>query len=129
MAKTLKPDTAASAEKISREDLKRVITEISRQKDLASEYAGNAGKATANAVEKFGLEKNALTFARRLSQMEDAKRQSVLRALIDYAQKLGFFDQLDAFDDLVDTLQTIVDGAGADKGERKADPVIGALIN
>jgi hypothetical protein len=107
MAKKQKMDGEAPRG-IAEADLKRVVAEIGRQKKLASEYAGNAGKATQNACEQYGLEKTALTFARRLADMEDGKRQAVIRATIDYWNKLGFFDQIDAFDDLLATFETIV---------------------
>lgn len=142
MAKKAKMDegSAQEAKGISAEDLKRTIAEISRQKKLASEYAGNSGKATATAVERYGLEKTALTFARRLSEMEDGKRQAVIRASIDYWFKLGFLDQIDAFDDLIATLEAILTGAkpseakgdGGTAGKKKTgklDPVVSALVN
>lgn len=96
---------------ISGDDLKRVIEEASRQKALSAEYAGNHGSVVKNACERYGLEKTAFTFARRLRDMEDGKRQGVIRALLDYGEKLGFFDQIDVFDDTVGTLRRIVERA------------------
>jgi hypothetical protein len=94
---------------ISPDDLKREIAEVSRQKGLASEYAGNAGKATASAIERHGLEKTAFTFARRLSDVEEGKRSAIIRSSLDYWYKLGFFDQFSMFDDLRDILRTILE--------------------
>lgn len=108
MAKKLKPEAHRS---IGAEELRRVIREAQQRKAEASEASGRHGKVISGAVEQYGLERNALTFARRLADMEEGKRQSVLRALIEYSGKLGFFDQLDAFDDLVATLRGIVDAA------------------
>ncbi|WP_245501732.1 hypothetical protein [Mesorhizobium sp. M2A.F.Ca.ET.039.01.1.1] len=116
---------------VSAEDLKRVIGEISRQKKHASEYAGLAGKATQAAVEQHGLEKTALTFARRLNEMEDGKRQSVLRSLIEYSHKLDFFAQQDAFSDLIELFREIVAEADAtaDSGKpTKGDPVVSSMV-
>ena len=99
-------------------DLKRVIGNINDFKSAASESAGLAGKETQNAVELYGLDKTALTFNARLSRMETAKRQGILRAQIDYSDKLGFFDEIDAFDDVIPVLEAIV--ARARKREGKA---------
>lgn len=108
MAKKLKPEETRS---IAADDLKRIVNEAIKLKSKASEISGQHGKAISTACEQYGLERIALTFARRLADMEEGKRQSVLRALIEYSGKLGFFDQLDAFDDLVATLRGIVDAA------------------
>ncbi|ABS14258.1 hypothetical protein I6H96_02690 [Brucella anthropi] len=132
MAKKAKMDTAsATAAKggVAPEDLKRVIAEIGRQKKHASEYAGLAGKATQNAVEQYGLEKNALTFSRRLSDMEDGKRQAIIRSSIEYWSKLGFFAQLDAFSDLIELMRAIVAEADGNDGKGKTDAVIAELVH
>lgn len=102
---------AAEATGVEAADLKRVIAEAVRQKQLASEYAGNAATVTRGAVEQYGLEKTAFTFARRLSEMEDAKRDAVVVALIDYCEKLGFLDGGLFPDELIARLQAIIDRA------------------
>lgn len=116
MAKKLKPETVNTSG-VSAEDLKKAVEEIKRQKALASEYAGNAGKATASAVERLGLEKNALTFSRRLSEMEEGKRASVIRSNLEYWHKLGFFDQFALFDDVRQTLRQILDDIEANSND------------
>lgn len=100
---------------IAREDLRRVLAEATRQKRNASEYSGLHGKVVANAVEQYGIEKTAFTFTRRLSEMEEGKRQAIIRSLLDYGHKAGFFDQLDLFDETVVLLETI---AAEIKGRR-----------
>ena len=109
MAKNIKEE--AKTDEITSEDLIRVLNEIDRQKKHASEYAGLAGKATQNAVERYGLEKNALTMTRKLKGFEDGKRQSVLRAFIKYNWLAGHFKQIDMHDDLIDLLEEIVEEA------------------
>jgi len=105
---SMKEGEGDGLKRITAAQLKREVEEISRQKGLASEYAGNAGKATQSAVERFGLEKTALTFARRLHDMEEAKRSGVIRASIEYWVKLGFLDQLDMFSDTAEMLSDIL---------------------
>lgn len=130
MAKRAKPSDASQSRGVTAEDLKRVINDISKNKSQASNYAGLAGKATQSAVEQYGLEKTALTFTRRLNDMEAGKRQSVLRSLVDYADKLGHFDQIDAFDDLIPILKRIVDRAHNSRGgERTEDTTISELTH
>ncbi|WP_336801675.1 hypothetical protein [Kaistia sp. MMO-174] len=106
---------------VSAEDLRKAIEEISRQKSLASEYAGLAGKATQGAVERHGLEKNALTFTRRIHDMEENKRSSVIYSSIDYWNKLGLFDQGDAFNDPIELFREIVAQADAARGTSKPE--------
>lgn len=132
MAEKLRKDSP-QVKGVSADDLKRVISEISRQKQLASEYAGNAGKATSNAVDQHGLEKTALTFARRLTEMEEGKRESVIRSSIEYWHKLGFFSQLSLFDDLVKTLEAILEDIRRNDNQPKpkgaAAEALGQLMN
>lgn len=122
---------AAASQTISAEDLQRVLAEAARQKQLASEYAGNHGAHVKNACERYGLEKNALTFARRLLEMEEGKRQGVIRASIDYWKKLGFFNQIDAFDDLLGNLREIVEDATDESRPvpKRGDDVVDNILN
>lgn len=117
MAKKQKLDAGDAVEGVSAVDLKRVITEINRQKELASEYSGHAGKATASAVERYGLDRQALSFTRKLAGMETAKRQSTIRSAIDYFDKMGFFDDIDLFDDVIGTMERIVHRARSAEGK------------
>jgi hypothetical protein len=103
MAEKVKP-----RQEISAEQLKKIINEASRHKATAAEYSGHHGKVIADAVEKFGLDKMSLNFARRLRDQESDKRQAVIRSSIRYWKLLGFFDQLDAFDDLRNDLADIL---------------------
>jgi len=90
-------------------ELKTVLRDLSAKKDKASEAAGLIGKATSTAVERYGLEKNALTQVRRMQGMEETKRQAFLSSTIEYAYKAGFFDQIDAFDPMSAMLKEILD--------------------
>jgi hypothetical protein len=114
MAKQVKDKTEPTG--ISAEDLKRVIGEAIQQKQSASEYAGMHGKVVANAVETYGIDKTAFTLSRRLSEMEEGRRAVVVRSCLDYWYKLGMFDQIDAFDDVTDTLRAILAELEAGKG-------------
>jgi hypothetical protein len=93
---------------ITREQLQAVLADLIAKKDKASEYAGHVGKATQQACEQYGLDKNALSTVRRIKGMEEAKAQSFLRGVIDYAWKAGLFDQFDAFDPMADLLRAIL---------------------
>lgn len=125
MAKTL---TSANTEQIAPADLRRVVDEIKRQKELASEYAGNAASSTKTACERYGLEKTALTFVRRLDALEETKRSAVIRNLLAYADMLGHLDQFDAFDDLIGIMERIVERARG-RNAREPDETLKALIN
>lgn len=131
MAKKLSP-AQAQARGVSREELLRVVKEHDRQSAHASEYAGHAGQVIKTAVDKHNLNVKALRAAIGANKMEPSKRQDYLRSFIDYAFKLGFFDDIDAFDDILTDFQTIIDEvrARSEKGESggKADPIVAATL-
>lgn len=132
MAKRLKPEGAPSSEGVNPVDLKRAIAEVSRLKANASEASGQVGAMTNSFVERHGLEKTAFTFVRRLNDMEEGKRASVLRSLIEYSHKMGMFAQVDAFDPFTDVLKKILadiesNDNSAKQTEGKA--VVEALLN
>ena len=112
MAKKLKEVRPLKAD-----DLKKGIEEINRQGTLASEYAGSKGKVTRDLIDRYGLDRRALSFVVGLAKADEQKRQASLRAVIDYAAKLEFFDQMDAFDDVIDTLAEIVEKARGNADE------------
>lgn len=130
MAKKLKTPTA-EARGISAEELRRVVKEHKRQADNASEYAGNAGQVIKTAVDKHNLNIKALRAAITASKMEETKRQDYLRSFIDYAYKLGFFDSIDAFDDVLTDFETIIAEvrARAEKpSSGAADSIVGQVL-
>lgn len=108
MAKKMKADEARKTGGISAVDLKRVVTGINRHKEAASENSGLAGQATKDAIERYGLDRKALTTVAGLAKKDIAQAQGTLRGMIDYADKLGMFDGVDMFDDLIPTLERII---------------------
>lgn len=131
MAKKMKADDARKIAGISAADLKRVVTGITRHKEAASENSGLAGQATKDAIERYNLDRKALSTVVSLSKKETAQAQATLRGLIDYADKLGMFDGIDLFDDLIPTLERIVTRARDKEGKAPSGPdakVIGGLL-
>lgn len=107
MAEKLKAD-AAAPKGIAEKDLKRVVKDIIRHKQNASENAGLAGKATSQAVEQYSLDPKALGIVVGLVKKNDlAKAMGTLRSIVDYADKAGLFDQIDAFDDVHEIFERI----------------------
>lgn len=106
MAQSAKEDIQQKA--ISGTEFKRVLQAIKDKQTQASEIQGQVGKMTSQAVEDYGLEKNALTFVRRLSKMDESKRHSVIKGVIDLSTKAGFFDGMDGFDDIVMAMNEVV---------------------
>ena len=129
MAKKLKTEVPG----VAPNDLKRVVKDILRHKANASENSGLAGQATKQACEQYSLDKKALGLVVGLSKQNDvAKAQSTLRAIVDYADKLGMFDQVDFYDDLIPTMERIIErakntrpAAGAPGGEDERAPAEG----
>lgn len=124
--------SAAPAERdgISPEDFQRIITEFKRQKDLASEYAGHAGKVVQSAVERHGLERTAFSMVLRLAKLEPAKQQAAIRALFQYVERAGMLDQMDAFSDLVTELEVLIQNIKARiPNAPRGDTVMSGLVN
>lgn len=113
----LKPNPA----KLAAEDFQRVVKDIRHAKENASEYVGMAGQATKNAIDRYGLDRKALSFAVGLAKAEETKRMETLRCVLLYADHLGYFSQGDMFSDLIDAMKDIIkrsdNGAPADAGE------------
>lgn len=107
MAKRAKLNQAPK-EAITPERFREVVAELVEAKAKASEASGSVGKMTSQAVDTYGLEKNAFTFVRKLMGMETAKRQAAIRATIDYADKAGMLAQKDAFNDVLGLMAEIV---------------------
>lgn len=113
---------------IDPEEFQRLIEEFKRQKDLASEYAGHAGKVVQSAVERHGLDRPAFSMTLKLSKMEVVKQQATIRAFIQYVQKAGMLDQMDAFSDLVTELEALVETLKSRiPNEVRSDPAIDKL--
>lgn len=120
MARQVKED--AGKKSIDRRDLERVIKEATRQKQLAGEYASQAGQYIKNQIEHHGLERTALGMLLRLKNMETERQQGVMRAFLDYALKGGLFDQTELFDDTVRSLQAIIDHIQSDDRRNASTP-------
>jgi len=128
MAKKLKAEEAAQPRGVDAADLKRVVTGINKAKEKAAEHVGEAGQQTKQAVEDYGLDKKALTFVSGLARKEPSQQQATLAGVIEYADKLGMFDQTSMFDDLIPILEGIVDRANAAGGAPAPAPEKAATI-
>lgn len=128
MAKKTK-SAPVDARGIPAEDLQRAVKEHIKQAKEASEYSGRAGQALKTYIERHNLNVKALRTAITASKMEEAKRQDFLRSLVDYAYKLGFFDQIDAFSDMLADFKTIIEEVES-RGDRptKVDPIVAATV-
>lgn len=124
-----KTKPAVTATEITNAGIKKLSQSIAREKAKAKEHAGIAGDHLKKAVQKHGLEKKGLTFVLGLEKMEVTKRQGALRGVIEYAHKLGMFDDVDAFDDMAERFKSISDEITARRhnqdGSEKADNVVG----
>ncbi|XOK12663.1 hypothetical protein ACI6PO_06455 [Agrobacterium tumefaciens] len=130
MAKKMTPGDASKEKGVAAADLKRVVKEINRHKEQASENAGLAGQTTKNAIEQYALDRKALGLIVGLSKKEPAQQQSTLRGIVDYADKLGMFDSIDMFDDLIPSLERIIARAKDGEGKKsKADPAMAGLLD
>lgn len=99
--------------------LKQLIKDATAAKTAAAEASGEHGALVKNACERYNIERNAFSWTRKLNEMEGAKRIAVVRQLIDFCGKLGHFDQVDAFDDIVPMLEQLLSDL---KGRQPAPP-------
>lgn len=128
-AKQTKDDTAGT---ISAEKLKASVAEYNRERAAASEHQGNAGQAIKQLADEHHLNMKAFRFVLGLSHMEETKRQAVLRGLIELSDKMEFFDSIDAFDDLIGTMEEVCQRAREvdDSAPRKGpDEAVSRLMN
>lgn len=93
---------------IEKTALTALVKKIEGAKSKASEFNGTAGQLTSDAVENKNVNKKALGLMLQLRKKEDGDCQAILRNIIDYAHKLGMFDAVDAFDDLIERMEEIV---------------------
>lgn len=95
-----------------------IIQDLSARKADASEHQGEFASATKGYCDDHGLDKKALTLTRQLSELPETKRAETIRCAVDYWEKMGWFSQLDAFDDLGKKLREI-GAAAADRQPAK----------
>jgi hypothetical protein len=62
-------------------EFQRIIGEINRQKTLASEYQGSAGKLTRQSINDHRLDRDGFGFVMKLSKKDSASKQATIRAV------------------------------------------------
>lgn len=130
MAKKIKEAAGKTASGgVPAEELKRVVKEHQRQTAQASEYNGRAGQAIKTFVDNHSVDRRAFRFILGLAKMEEVKRQATLRQVVDLAHKLEMFDAVDAFDDVVATMEAICEEIrGRSDKPRQADSVVSSVL-
>lgn len=94
---------------ISPNELKKVLKEASKLKANASEAQGEHGAYIKAACEKHYLDRKALGLTRYMFDADEQRRGSIMRQCIQQWAMLGFFAQIDAFDDLLPILRDVVE--------------------
>lgn len=97
-------DTSAG---VGAKDLKKTISSIQADKAKASEFNGAAGKTQQQFMKKHGLDRTAFNLVVKLDKQEPQHQQTTLRGIIEYAHKMGMFDEVDAFDDMATRMAEI----------------------
>lgn len=112
-----KTDVTSSKSSITPEELKRVVGNFMSETAEASERNGAAGSIVKNALDRYGLDRKAFRFVLGLAKMETTKRQATIRSLIELSDKMGYFEDVDMFDDVIETMSNIVEGKRPAKEE------------
>ena len=102
------------------DEVKEAVEEANRQKAHAAEYNGLAGQATKTFTERYGINHKAFSFITGIAKLDDQKRQSCIRDAMILADRLGYFDQADAFDDLGETVRDVIEDAAIGNDEERA---------
>ena len=106
--------------------LKSTISSIQADKSKASEYNGSAGKTQQQFMKEHGLDRTAFNLVLKLDKAEPQNRQETLRGIIEYAHKMGMFDDVDAFDDIVARMKEIAAEVEARRhNQAEPDNVVG----
>lgn len=87
--------------------LQEIVKSIQTDKAKASEFNGSAGQTTKKALADHGLDRKAFQFVLGLEKQEAQNQQATLRGVIEYAHKMGMFDEVDAFDDMATRMAEI----------------------
>lgn len=127
-----KADVTSSKSSITAEELRRVVNQFMTEAAEASEHNGAAGSIVKNALDRHGMDRKAFRFILGLAKMETTKRQATLRGVIELADKMGYFDDVDMFDDVISTMANIVDGkrpAEEDAPKNAKAPLTLATVN
>ena len=124
MAEKLQPKTKA----VTAAGIKKAVAAIQADKDKASEFNGAAGKTQQQFMKEHGLDRTAFNFVMKLNKMEVIHQQGTLRGVIEYAHKMGMFDEVDAFDDMIALMRKIADEVEKRRHNAKpVDPIIDDL--
>lgn len=118
-----KPKASAGVPKAK---LKSAISSIQADKSKASEYNGSAGKTQQQFMKEHGLDRTAFNLVLKLDKAEPQNQQATLRGVIEYAHKMGMFDEIDAFDDIVTRMKEIAAEVEARRhNQAEPDNVVG----
>lgn len=128
-----KADVTSSKSSISSEELRRVVNNFMSETAEASEHNGAAGSIVKNALDRHGIDRKAFRFILGLAKAEATKRQATIRGVIELAEKMGYFEDVDMFDDIISTMSNIVEGkrpseASASKKPARSAPTL-ATVN
>lgn len=100
-------DKAKASAGVPKSKLKSTISSIQADKAKASEYNGAAGKTQKQFMKEHGLDRTAFNLVVKLDKQEPQQQQTTLRGIIEYAHKMGMFDEVDAFDDMATRMAEI----------------------
>lgn len=105
-----KPDVTSSKSSITSDELRRVVNNYMSETAEASEHNGAAGSIVKTALDRHGIDRKAFRFILGLAKAETTKRQATLRGVVELAEKMGYFEDVDMFDDVISTMANIVEG-------------------
>lgn len=120
MAETVSAKNVTKLRGLTKQKYQAAIDQINRDKEKAKEANGVAAKATKDFCEQHGINPKALTIVAKLKAMEHQKRADLLRGIITGCDMMGYFDQIDMFDDTGTTIIAVAgrlqDKKGGGKG-------------
>jgi len=111
------------AEKAPASEVRKVVNEFTRLTNLSADYSGNAGQYLRNQCERLGISAKTVRKLRSMERQDEGKRQSEIRETIYGWLAMGYFAQIDAFDDIRTLLSEALAATGGDGGQDSDDEV------
>lgn len=110
--------------------LKSAVKSIAADKSQAAEFNGSAGKTQQQFMKEHGVNRDAFNLVMKLIKKESEQAQSTLRGIIELSHKMGLFDEIDAFDDIIMRMREIADEVEARRHNQtdRADPAVGKAL-
>jgi hypothetical protein len=107
-------------------ELKKILDQAVEEASKASEHTSEHGNIIRQLIDRFDLDRTAVTFTRRVHRQGTERQLATVRSTIKLWLLAGFFDQVDAFEDIAELLH---DKLQSKPGKGKKTPATLHAVN